>query len=134
MLDLVLLAAVLHKLDRLGTRKLEHGELEVLFDDLLHLGLDSRQVVLADLLVTKVDIIVKTVIGRGTVGKISLGIQALDGLCHDVRGRMANHMGYLILGQLGDSAVVVQRFHICFSSRKHIDGNKRGLFRAVPQA
>ena len=111
MLDLVLLAALLHELNGLGARKLEDGELEVLLGDLLHLGLDGGQVVLADLLVTEVHVVVKAVVGCGAVGEVGLGIQALDGLGHDVGGGVADYVGDLIGRALDDGTVIVQDLH-----------------------
>ena len=118
-LDLVLFAALLHKGDGLGAGLLVHGELEVLLDDLLHLGLDRGEVVLADLdALGQVDVVVKTVVGRGAVGKVSLGIQALDGLRHDVRGRVADDVRDLVLRELGHRTVIVECLHgYVFSSR-----------------
>ena len=118
-LDLVLLAALLHKGDGLGAGLLVHGELEVLLDDLLHLGLDRREVVLADLdALGQVDVVVEAVVGRGAVGKVGLGIEALDGLRHDVRGGVADDVRDLVLRELGHRTVIVECLHgYVFSSR-----------------
>lgn len=118
-LDLVLFAALLHKGDGLGAGLLVHGELEVLLDDLLHLGLDRGKVVLADLdALGQVDVVVKAVVGRGAVGKVGLGIEALDGLRHDVRGRVADDVRDLVLRELGHRTVIVECLHgYVFSSR-----------------
>ena len=118
-LDLVLLAALLHKGDGFGTGLLVHGELEVLLDDLFHLGLDRGEVVLADLdALGQVDVVVKTVVGRGAVGKVGLGVQALDGLRHDVRGGVADDVRDLVLRELGHRTVIVECLHrYVFSSR-----------------
>ena len=112
MLDLVLLAALLHKGDGLCAGLLEDPELEVLLADLLHLGLDGGQVVLADLLALgEVDVVVEAVVGRGAIGEVGAGIQARDGLGHDVGGRVAHDVGDLIGGALDDLAVVLQDLH-----------------------
>ena len=118
-LDLVLLAALLHKGDGLGAGLLVHGELEVLLDDLLHLGLDHGEVVLADLdALGQVDVVVKTIVGRGTIGKVGLGIKTLDGLRHDVRGGVADDVRDLVLRELGHRTVIVECLHgYVFSSR-----------------
>ena len=118
-LDLVLLAALLHKGDGLGAGLLEDGELEVLLDDLFHLGLDRGEVVLADLdALGQVDVVVEAVVGRGAVGKVGLGIEALDGLRHDVRGGVADDVRDLVLRELGHRAVIVECLHgYVFSSR-----------------
>ena len=77
-LDLVLLAALLHKGDGLGAGLLVHGKLEVLLDDLLHLSLDRGEVVLADLdALGQVDVVVEAVVGRGTVAKSAWGYRRL---------------------------------------------------------
>ena len=112
-LDLVLLAALLHEGDGLLAWQLENLELEVLFDDLLHLGLDGGQVVLGKGRVAQVDIVVEAVVGGGAVGEVGLGVQALDGLRHDVRGGVADNVeGLLGALDLGHRAVVVQCLHI----------------------
>ena len=118
-LDLVLLAALLHKGDGLGAGLLVHGELEVLLDDLLHLGLDRGEVVLADLdALGQVDVVVEAVVGRGAVGKVGLGVQALDGLRHDVRGGVADDVRDLVLREFGHRTVIVECLHgYVFSSR-----------------
>ena len=118
-LDLVLLATLLHKGDGLGTGLFVHGELEILLDDLLHLGLDRGEVVLADLdALGQVDIIVEAVVGRGAVGKVGLGVQALDGLRHDVGGGVADDVRDLVLRELGHRTVIVECLHgYVFSSR-----------------
>ena len=118
-LDLVLLAALLHKGDGLGAGLLVHGKLEVLLDDLFHLGLDRGEVVLADLnALGQVDVVVKTVVGRGAVGKVGLGIEALDGLRHDVRGGVTDDVRDLVLRELGHRTVIVECLHgYVFSSR-----------------
>ena len=111
-LDLVLLAALLHKGDGLGAGLLKDGELEVLLDDLFHLGLDRGEVVLADLnALGQVDVVVEAVVGRGAVGKVGLGVQALDGLRHDVRGGVADDVRDLVLRELGHRTVIVECLH-----------------------
>ena len=118
-LDLVLFAALLHKGDGLGAGLLVHGELEVLLNDLLHLGLDRGEVVLANLnALGQVDVVVEAVVGRGAVGKVGLGVQALDGLRHDVRGGVADDVRDLVLRELGHRTVIVECLHgYVFSSR-----------------
>ena len=118
-LDLVLLAALFHKGDGLGAGLLVHGELEVLLDDLFHLSLDRGEVVLADLdALGQVDIVVEAVVGRGAVGKVGLGIEALDGLRHDVRGGVTDDVRDLVLRELGHRTVIVECLHgYVFSSR-----------------
>ena len=111
-LDLVLLAALLHEGDGLLARELEHLEFEVLLGDLLHLGLDGGQVVFGDGLVAEVDIVVEAVVGGGAVSEIRLWIEAQDCLGHDVRGRMADDVEGLVTLDLGHRAVVKQCLHM----------------------
>ena len=110
-LDLVLLAALLHELDGLGAGQLEGRELEVLLHDLLHLGLDGGQVVLGELLVAQIDVVVEAVVGRRTVGEVGLRVQALDGLGHDMGRGVTDNVRDLVLGQICHGAVVEQCFH-----------------------
>ena len=139
MLDLVLLAALLHELDSLGARELEDGELEVLLGDLLHLRLDGGKVVLADFLFAKVHVIVETVVGGGAIGEVGLGIQALDGLGHDVGGGVADNVGDLICRALDDGTVIVQDLHenlflrIIWRSNSNFE-NKKSPRRMWPRA
>ena len=111
-LDLVLLAALLHEGDGLLAGQLENLELEVLLNDLLHLGLDGGQIVLGEGLVTEIDVVVETVVGGGAVGEVGLGIQALDGLGHDVGGGVADDVQGLVALDLGYRAVVEQSLHM----------------------
>ena len=110
-LHLVLLAALLHEGDGLLAGKLEGGELEVLLADLLHLGLDGGEVILGDLLLAEVHVVVEAVVGGGAVGKVCLGIQALDGLGHDVGRAVADDVGDLVSRALVHVAVVVENLH-----------------------
>ena len=111
-LDLVLLATLLHEGDGLLARELEDRELEVLLHDLLHLGLDCRKVLLGDLLALgQVDVVVEAVVGCGAVGEVSLGVQALHGLRHDVGGAVTDDVGDLVRRALVDVTVVVQDLH-----------------------
>ena len=116
-LDLVLLVALFHELDSLFARKLERRELQVLFHDLLHFGFNRGKVFLADFLVAQIDIVVEAVVGRGAIGEVGLGIEAFDGLRHDVRRGMAHDVRDFFLGQLGDGTVVVKGLHRAISSR-----------------
>ena len=119
-LDLVLLVALFHELDSLFARKLERRELQVLFHDLLHFGFNRGKVFLADFLVAQIDIVVEAVVGRGAIGEVGLGIEAFDGLRHDVRRGMAHDVRDFFLGQLGDGTVVVKGLHRAISSRMRI--------------
>ena len=110
-LELVLLVALCHELLGVLARELEGLELQVLLADLLHLGLDRGEVVLADLLVAEVDVIEEAVVGGGAIGKVRLGVQALDGLRHDVGGGVADDVELLVSRALGHMAVVAENLH-----------------------
>ena len=111
-LDLVLLAALLHEGDGLGTRQLEDRELEVLLHDLSHLGLDGVEVLLGDLLALgQVDVVVEAVVRGRAVGEVGLGVEALDGLGHDVGGAVADDVRDLLGRALVDVTVVVEDLH-----------------------
>ena len=112
MLDLVLLAALLHERDGLIAGKLEGLELQVLLDDLLHLGLDGGQIVLGDLLIAQVDIVVEAVVGSRPVREVRLRIETLDGLGHDMRSGVADDVQGLVALDLGHGAVVVECLHM----------------------
>ena len=69
------------------------------------------QVVLGEGLVAQVHVVVEAVVGGGAVGKVRLGVQALDGLRHDMGGAVADDVGYLVGRALVDVPVVVQNLH-----------------------
>ena len=85
--------------------------LEVLFDDLFHLGLDGGKVVFGQPLVAQIDVVVEAVIGRGAVREVGLWIEAFDGLRHDMRGGMTDDVGGFLGRNLGHGAVVIQGLH-----------------------
>ena len=112
-LDLVLLATLAHVLDGLGAGKLVGLELEVLLADLLHLGLDRGEVLLADLRVLgQVDVVVEAVLGGRAECEVSSGIETLDGLGHDVRSRVTDDVQLLVGGALAHVSVVVENLHL----------------------
>ena len=119
-LDLVLLAALLHVLDGLFARKLVDLELQVLLADLAHLLFDAREVLLGDFLALRqVDIVVEAIVGCRAECEVGIRVQALDGLCHDMGCGVADYVELLVLGAFCDVAVVVQNLHLISSS---IDG------------
>ena len=111
MLDLVVLLTLLHQLDGLVTGQDERLDGKILLADLLHLGLDGGEVILGDLLLAEVHVVVEAVVGGGAVGKVRLGIQALDGLGHDVGRAVADDVGDLVSRALVHVAVVVENLH-----------------------
>ena len=110
-LDLVLLAALLHERDGLLARQLEDGELEVLLHDLLHLVFDRGQIVFGERLIAQIDIVVEAVIRSGAIGEVGLRVEALDSLRHDVRGGMPHDMRDLLCGKICHMPIVIQCFH-----------------------
>ena len=91
-LNLVRLAALLHVSDSLITRKLKRLNLEVLFDDLLHLSLNSWEIVLVNLGVSKINVIVETIFGCWTIGKLCVRIQTLQSLSKQMSCIVANNL------------------------------------------
>ena len=110
-LDLVLLAPLLHEGDGFFARQLEHGELQILLHDATHLVLDGGQIVLGKGLVAQIDIVVETALSSGTVGEVGFGVQALDGLRHDMRGAVAHDVRDLVCRALIHVAVVIENLH-----------------------
>ena len=113
MLDLVVLLAIFHQLDGFGAGQNEGLDGKILFADLLHLFLDGGQVLVGQLGVAEVDVVVEAVLGGGAEGKVSLGVQALDGLGHDMGSGVAQDMQLLVLRALGDGTVFVDDLHDC---------------------
>ena len=114
-LQLVLLVPLLHQ--RLGLRAGQNEGLDgqVLLHDLLHLGFDLRQILVGELGLAQIHVIVEAVVGRGAVGEVRVGIEALDGLRHDVCCGVANDVQLLLLGALCDDAVLVDDLHVSLS-------------------
>ena len=114
-LHLKLLLAVLHQLDGLGTGQDEGLDGQVLLGDLVHLFLDGSQIFVGQLDIPQIHIVVESVLGGGAIAEVGVGIQALDGLGHDVGGGVAQDVEFLVLGALGNGAVVVNDLHRSFS-------------------
>lgn len=110
-LELVLFVALLHQLLGLFAAEDEGLDRQVFLDDLPHLGLDGGEVLVAELPVAQIHIVIEAVFGRGAVGEIGLGIEALDGLRHDVRGGVADDVQFFLLGALGHGSVLVDDLH-----------------------
>ena len=110
-LDLVVLAALLHQLDGLVAGQDEGLDGKVFLADLLHLFFNAGQILVGQLGVAQVHIVVEAVLGGGAKGKVRLGEQPLDGLRHDVGGRVAQYVQFLFLRALGHGAVLVDDLH-----------------------
>ena len=107
-LDLVLLAALLHELDGFFARELEGLDLEVLLGDLFHLGFDGREVFHGYLRVTEVDVIVKAVLGRRAVPEHGLRVQAPDRLGKNMCCGMSDDVELFFLRAFVDMTIVIE--------------------------
>ena len=103
------------QLHGLGAGQDEGLDGQVLLDDLAHLFFDVGQILVAQLLVAQIDIVVEAVLGGRAEGKISLRIQALDGLCHNVSSGVTDNVQLLILRALVHMTVLVDDLHSRFS-------------------
>ena len=110
-LDLVVLLALLHQLHSLVTGQDEGLDGQIFLADLAHLFFDVGQIVIGELDVAQIDIVVEAVLGGRAKGEVSLGVQALDGLRHDVSSGVADNMQFLILRALVHMAVFVDDLH-----------------------
>ena len=110
-LDLVVLLALLHQLDGLGAGQDEGLDGQVLLDDLAHLFFNVGKVFVGELGVAQIDIVVEAVLGGRAKGEISLRVQALDGLCHDVGCGVADDVQFLVLRALVHMAVLIDDLH-----------------------
>ena len=110
-LDLVVLLALLHQLHSLVTGQDEGLDGQIFLADLAHLFFDVGQIVIGELGVAQIDIVVEAVLGGRAKGKVSLGVQALDGLRHDVSSGVADNMQFLVLRALVHMAVFVDDLH-----------------------
>ena len=111
MLELIVFLALGHELFGLLAGQNEGFEGQILLDDLLHFLLDLFQILGRELLIAQVDVIVEAVLGGGTEGKVCLGIQALDGLGHDMGGGVAQNVQLLLRCAFGNLAVSVDDLH-----------------------
>ena len=71
----------------------------------------SPEVHIGELDVAQIDIVVEAVLGGGAKGEVSLGVQALDSLRHDVSSGVADNMQFLVLRALVHMAVFVDDLH-----------------------
>jgi len=110
-LDLVVLLALLHQLHSLVTGQDEGLDGQIFLADLAHLFFDVGQIVIGELGVAQIDIVVEAVLGGRAKGEVSLGIQALDSLRHDVSSGVADNMQFLVQRALVHMAVFVDDLH-----------------------
>ena len=96
--DLVRLFALFHKRDRLIARESEPLEADILFDDLLHLALDTLEVLGAERL-GDVKVVVEALIDRRTYRELDLGEQTLDRLRENVRRRVTERVAPALVGE-----------------------------------
>ena len=108
---LILGVTVVHELDGLVPGQDEGLDGQVRLDDLLHLFFDGFQVLVGQLLVAEVHIIIEALLGSGTIGKVRIGVQMLDGLGHNVGSRMPQNVLGFLSGALCYSTVFVDDFH-----------------------
>ena len=108
---LILGVTVVHELDGLVPGQDEGLDGQVRLDDLLHLFFDGFQVLVGQLLVAEVHIIIEALLGSGTIGKVRIGVQMLDGLGHNVGSRMPQNVLGFLSGALCYSTVFVDNFH-----------------------
>ncbi len=111
MLDFIFFAAGFHEFDSFGSRENRGLNRKIFFDDFLHLGFDFSEVFFGEFDVTEVHVIVESFFIGRTVGKICLGIQTFDCLCHDVGGGMANDVEFFLRLALFYRTVRVNDFH-----------------------
>ena len=114
-LDLVVLLALFHQLHGLGAGQDEGLDGQILLDDLAHLFFDVCQILVAELLVAQIDIVVEAVLGGRAESKVSLRIQALDGLRHDVGCGVTDNVQFLVLRALVHMTVLIDDLHNVFS-------------------
>ena len=110
-LDLVVLVALLHQLDGLGAGQDEGLDGQILLGDLAHLLLDAGEVFVGQLGVAEVNVVVEAVLSGGAEGKVSLGVEALDGLCHDMGCGVTDNVQFLILRALVHMTVLIDDLH-----------------------
>ena len=110
-LDLVDFTAVLHELDSLIAGQGIDLEGQVFLHDLLHFRLDGGQVFICEFDVAQIDVIMESLFSGGTIGKVGIGVQALDRLGHDMSGRVTEHLQLIFRGTFRDMTVVVDDFH-----------------------
>ena len=111
MLYLINFTAILHQLDCFIAAQGKGLDGQILFYDCLHLFFDGGQVLLAEFDVAKVNVIVKSLLSGRTIGKMSVRIEMLYRLGHNMGCGMADDVEFFLLGAFRRGAVVVDDFH-----------------------
>ena len=111
MLDLIVLVALFHQLDSLCAGQDEGLDGQILFGDLMHLLLDVGQVFVGQLGVAEVNVVVEAVLGGGAEGEVSLRVEALDGLSHDVGCGVTDDVQFLVLRAFVHMTVLIDDLH-----------------------
>ena len=117
MLDLVFLAARLHKSDSLLSGKNGRSDGKILLADLLHLGFDCGKIILGESLISEIYVVVEALFICGAVSKICLGPESFDGLRHNVCRSVTEYVKLLFGSALADSTVCVNYFHFFISCK-----------------
>ena len=107
-LDLVVLALRLQVVDGLLPGQGVGLDLEVLLDDLLHLGLELLEVLGGEATVL-VEIVVEAVVDGGSDGQLGVRIEPFDGLGQNVRGGVPDDRKDVL--RLLDTPVGIQSLH-----------------------
>ena len=107
-LDLVVLALGLQELDGLGPGKGVGLQLQVLLDDLLHLGLDLLEVLGGEPSLL-VEVVVEAIVDGGPDGQLGAGPEPLDRLRHDVGGGVPDDRELVI--RLAHRSVSIECLH-----------------------
>ena len=95
-LYLVRLAELLEEGKSVLRSLLKAADLDAGLDDLLHLGFDLSYIIGVKGLLD-VEVIVKALVDGRTDGELSVGIQALDSLSEDMRGRVPESLLALVI-------------------------------------
>ena len=110
-LDLIVLVALFHQLDSLCAGQDEGLDGQILFGDLMHLLLDVGQILVGQLGVAEVNVVVEAVLGGGAEGEVSLRVEALDGLSHDVGCGVTDDVQFLVLRAFVHMTVLIDDLH-----------------------
>jgi len=93
-LHLIGLLLLLHELDGFLARQLEPLELQLFLADLAHLGFEGIEMLLREI-ERGVEVVVESVVDRGTDGQLDIRIEALDSLRQHMRAGMPVRLAVL---------------------------------------